>query len=321
VHHAGRRPLIRDRAHAFAHDALLYDGPDDFLEGTLPFLREGLAAGEAMLVAVPQDRIALLRAALTGHADRVCLVDMTRLGRNPAAIISAWRDFLGEIDVRQRPARGIGEPIWDGRSAQEIVECQRHESLLNLAFDDGPPWQLMCPYDTRALPDDVILEARRSHPFVRERGVRRESRDYVAPASVLGPEEDDLPVVPDRAQRLAFTRAEMTDVRRLVSRQALQAGLDEERRADLVLAVSEVASNSVLHGGGDGVLAIWRDADALVCEVRDRGRIADPLVGRARPSPHQRGGHGMWLVNALCDLVQVRALADGNVVRMTLHAR
>jgi hypothetical protein len=29
----------------------------------------------------------------------------------------------------------------------------------------------------------------------------------------------------------------------------------------------------------------------------------------------------MWLVNALCDLVQVRALADGNVVRMTLHAR
>jgi anti-sigma regulatory factor (Ser/Thr protein kinase) len=311
--------VTHDCAHAFAHDALLYAGPESFLEGTLPFIREGLAADEAMLVAVPADRIALLRAALDGDADRVCLVDMTRLGRNPAAIISAWRDFLDDNDPRERPVRGIGEPIWAGRSAEEIVECQRHESLLNLAFDGGPAWQLICPYDTRALPEDVILEARRSHPFVREGGLRRESPEYVAPASVLGPEEDDLPAVPDRAQLLAFSREQMVAVRRLVSAYAREAGLDTERASDLVLAVSELASNSVLHGGGEGLLAIWLDAGSVVCEVRDGGRIADPLVGRARPSPDQRGGHGMWLVNALCDLVQLRSLADGSVVRLTLR--
>jgi hypothetical protein len=39
--------------------------------------------------------------------------------------------------------------------------------------------------------------------------------------------------------------------------------------AALVLAVDEVATNSLRHGGGRGTLRIWRDADAVVCEVRD----------------------------------------------------
>ncbi len=306
-------------AHAFAHEALLYAGSDDFLEGTVPFIQEGVAADEPILVAVPAERLRLLQQALDGDADRVCLVDMTEIGRNPAAIISAWRDFIGQHDLRTRPVRGIGEPIWAGRSAQEIVECQRHESLLNLAFGGGPAWQLICPYDTNALPQAVIDEARRSHPFVREGGARWESGSYVEPASVLGPEEDDLPAAPGEAERVSFGRDDMGTVRRLVSGRARQAGLGPERVADLVLAVSEVATNSVIHGGGEGTLWLWRDADALVCEVRDRGRIGDPLVGRARPSPDQRGGHGMWLVNALCDLVQLRSLADGSIVRVTVR--
>jgi anti-sigma regulatory factor (Ser/Thr protein kinase) len=137
---------------------------------------------------------------------------------------------------------------------------------------------------------------------------------------VLGPEEDDLPAVPEWAERMLFTRENVADVRRLVGRHAADAGVDRERTADLVLAASEVATNSVLHGGGAGTVAVWREDDALVCEIRDGGRIRDPLVGRARPLPTQRGGHGMWLVNALCDLVQVRALTTGNIVRLTLGA-
>ena len=306
-------------AHAFAHDALLYDGLDGFVEETLPFIREGLAAGEPTLVAVPSDRMARLREALDGDADRIFLADMAGLGRNPAAIISAWRDFVGENDAGRRPLRGIGEPIWAGRTAEEIVECQRHESLLNLAFGGGPAWQLVCPYDTGALSEDVIAEARRSHPFVREHGARRPSPEYTAPAGVLAAGEDDLPPVPAEARRLTFGREEIAGLRRIAAAYARDAGLGDDRSADLVLAVSEIATNSVIHGGGAGQLAIWLEPRAVVCEVRDAGRISDPLVGRARPRPEQRGGHGMWLANALCDLVQLRSVAGGSVVRLTVR--
>ena len=306
-------------AHAFAHDALLYDGLDGFVEETVPFIREGLAAGEPTLVAVPADRIARLREALDGEADRIFLADMAQLGRNPAAIISAWRDFLGENDAGRRPLRGIGEPIWAGRTPEEIVECQRHESLLNLAFGGGPAWQLVCPYDAGALPANVISEARRSHPFVREAGVRRPSPEYAPPGCVLAAGEDDLPPAPGGARRLSFGRTDLAGVRRLAAGYARDAGLGDQRCADLVLAVSEVATNSVLHGGGAGSMAIWLEPGAVLCEVRDAGRISDPLVGRARPGPGQRGGHGMWLVNAICDLVQLRSLAGGSVVRLTVR--
>ncbi|HJZ61519.1 MAG TPA: MEDS domain-containing protein, partial [Miltoncostaeaceae bacterium] len=126
--------------YGFAHEALFYGSPEGFLRGTLPFIREGLAADEPVLVAVSAQRIRLLSGVLGPDADRVAFADMAHLGRNPAAIIAAWRDFV-DRDVAARGAgRGIGEPIWPGRAKDEIVEAQHHESLLNLAFGDGPPW-------------------------------------------------------------------------------------------------------------------------------------------------------------------------------------
>ena len=76
--------------------------------------------------------------------------DMSELGQNPARIIPAWRDFVDAGDGQASPRRGIGEPIWVGRSDVELIECQRHESLLNVAFDEAPTWWLLCPYDTSA---------------------------------------------------------------------------------------------------------------------------------------------------------------------------
>jgi anti-sigma regulatory factor (Ser/Thr protein kinase) len=103
-----------------------------------------------------------------------------------------------------------------------------------------------------------------------------------------------------------------------VGRYARAAGLARERTSDLVLATSEAATNSVLHGGGGGTLAIWEEPDALVCEVRDRGQIEDPLVGRARPAPDAPAGRGLWLLNQLCDLVELRSPPDGCVVRFRM---
>jgi anti-sigma regulatory factor (Ser/Thr protein kinase) len=87
--------------------------------------------------------------------------------------------------------------------------------------------------------------------------------------------------------------------------------------ADLVAAASELAANSVAHGGGSGTLRIWRERPRLLVEFEDRGTIAEPLAGRFRPPPTQEGGRGLWLANQLCDLVQIRSSAAlGTTVRL-----
>jgi anti-sigma regulatory factor (Ser/Thr protein kinase) len=83
--------------------------------------------------------------------------------------------------------------------------------------------------------------------------------------------------------------------------------------------VNEVCTNSIRHGGGCGLLRTWVDHRTLICEVVDRGRIEQPLAGRERPDLARAGGLGLWLANQVCDLVQLRAFANGGAVR--LHMR
>jgi anti-sigma regulatory factor (Ser/Thr protein kinase) len=294
----------------FEHEDLFYEGVDGFVDGTLPFLREGLDAGEPMLVAVGPEKIARLRAALGSQADAVEFVDMTVLGRNPGRIISAWWDFVEAHP--DEPIRGIGEPVWAGRGASELVECQLHESLLNVAFAETASFRLLCPYDVGALAEGALHEARCSHPVVDSRA----SSHYRGAERLLSPFQTPLPAPGGPAASSAFDADSLAEVRRTVTDWAARAGLPRVRAADLVLAVSEAAANSIVHGGGHGVLRAWSEDGSLVCEIRDRGRISDPLIGRRRPGLAATAGRGVWLAHQVCDLVQVRSSADGTVVRV-----
>ncbi len=313
-------PALDRRVGVLEHTALLYAGEDGFLEGVLPFVQDGIRAGEPVLAAVSARKIALLRAGLDGAAEHVRFADMGDVGANPARMIPVWAEFVSGHCGAGRAARGISEPIWAGRGADEMVECQRHESLLNLAFADGPAWQLLCPYDTATLGEAVIEEALSSHPHVLQGGIRRRSDRYRSP-DPLAPFEAPLPEPPPSAHELSFDLGSLGEGRRLVYRRSADADLRPPRRDDLVLAVNEILSNSVRHGGGSGLLTIWQEDGRLVCEVRDRGRISDPLAGRRRPATDQTGGRGLWMANQLCDLVQIRSLPDGNVVRLTMRRR
>lgn len=310
---------IPDQDRAFRHEALLYAGHDEFLDGTLPFIRDGLAGDEPTLVVVDAAKIAALRAALGGDADRVHFADMAHVGRNPARIIPRWREFVDEHLRPDRPVRGIGEPIWAGRRAAELVECQAHETLLNIAFADGHAWSLLCPYDIGALLPDVVDEARRSHPVVIRHGARRHSRDYLHAHPSPARFDHPLPPAPAHVQPVTFD-ASMTalrTLRTLVRQHAETCGLDRTATENLTLAANEVAANSLCHGGGQGILRLWREGDAVVCEISDAGQInGPPLLGRQRPTPEQIGGRGLWLANQLCDLVQIRSTPAGTTVRL-----
>jgi len=302
-------------AGTFRHEALLYAGMDEFVEATLPFIRDGVAASEPILVVVGARKIAALTAQLGADAGCVNFKDMAEVGANPARIIPAWNEFVEAHRGAGRPFRGIGEPIYPERSATELIECQRHEALLNVAFDGGPGWRLLCPYDTMALPPDVIEEAHRSHPYL--------ARDHTYATSSLYAEwvpfAAPLPEPPAMRATLTFNGTGLRPVRRLVSTLAARAGFTSGPIADLVLAVNEVAANSLHHGGGVGTLGVWRDGDVLVCEIRDSGHFNDPLADRRRPAPGNDGGRGLWLANQLCDLVQVRSLETGTTVRLHKH--
>ena len=302
---------------AFRHEALFYAGEDEFLDGASAFIRDGLDANEPMLVVVDAHKIEALRAELGRDAKGVTFADMAHVGHNPARIIPAWHDFVSAYASSGRRLRGIGEPIGPRRNAHELIECQRHESLLNLAFADATAFWLLCPYDTEAVDESVIEEARRSHPWVDgdESDVYRDIDEIVAPFDVPLPEPHVEPAM------LAFGRGPLGAVRSFVTRHATAAGLSSAQTADLVVAVNEVATNSLCHGGGRGALRVWREAETVVCEVRDQGFIHDPMVGRRRPATYRHGGRGVWLANQLCDLVQIRSNQSGTVVRMHMHLR
>jgi anti-sigma regulatory factor (Ser/Thr protein kinase) len=116
-------------------------------------------------------------------------------------------------------------------------------------------------------------------------------------------------------------RSDLSQVRALVLHHARQAGLAEGRANDLVLAVSEVAANTLRHTRSPGTLAIWHDEDKVVCEIHDEGTITDPFVGTRKPASGASGGHGLWLVRQVCDLVELTSDANGTTVRMHMALR
>jgi anti-sigma regulatory factor (Ser/Thr protein kinase) len=309
-------PLPAPRPAAFRHDAVFYRGARGFLPAVLPFVAAAVQRDEPVLVAVLPERQEALRSGLGDASERVEFIDMQAAGRNPARIIPVWNDFVARHAAGGKALNGVGEPIWAERTAQEVAECQRHELLLNLAFAEAGPFALICPYDESGLPADVMAAARESHPHVVEDGRRQASCCYHGVAGIDGSDRRPLPAAPEGARQQPFTRDDLASLRHGVEAWALAQEVPGARAADLSLAVHEAAVNSVLHGGGSGILRSWLGDDAAVCEIADAGTLRDPLAGRALPAHGSGGGRGLWLINHLCDLVQMRATPAGLVIRM-----
>jgi anti-sigma regulatory factor (Ser/Thr protein kinase) len=238
---------------------------------------------------------------------------MTTLGRNPAWIIPQVLAFVG---AQAGHVRYVGEPIWAARGPAEVRAAIQNEALINLAFADADA-EILCPYDIAALDPGVIADARRTHPLLLSSGRRLTSPDYAVPFDTLPSRSPQLPVLANGAMYHTY-RTDLSQVRALVLEHARDAGLTESRANDLVLAVSEVAANTLRHTQSSGTLAIWHDRDEIVCEVHDEGTIANPLAGQHRPAPDAPGGHGLWLVRQVCDLVELHSDASGTTIRMHL---
>ena len=291
----------------FTHEALFYRDEDDFLSGTTRFVADGVSRGEPVLVAVPEARIALLRERLDGRADQVHFIDVTEAGRNPGRIIPGVLMAFSASAPQQR-VRMVSEPVWPGRTELEYPACVQHEALINTAFE-GRLGTILCPYDAASLPGHVLEDAMRTHPVVVDGSNRTASEWYTDPAGLADIYNVPLPPPPSSAEEHTFTVGTLAHMRKLVS--AYANWLRREQVEDLVLAVNELATNSILHASGRGVLRMWRENDTVVCEVSDSGTGFPPsFTGLS--------GFGIVMVNLLCDLVRTHTSHSGTTVRVYL---
>ncbi|MDY0814544.1 sensor histidine kinase [Kitasatospora purpeofusca] len=299
----------------FRHSLHPYAGDSEFLNGTMSFIEGALAERETVLVAVDERKSRLLRAELTGPAAAsVSFLDSDALDGNPARLIPAWRERITAAARGGRPVRAVGESRWTGRTAAQSTELRHHERLLNLAFArSSPAWWLLCPYDTGSVDPEALVSARRCHPLLITAGQHGPNGAFVD-----GPYQADRLTGPPAAHEiLSFGPGDLGSVRTLVAGLARRHGLDAARTLDLTLAAGEVATNSLQHGGGSGTVRTWAEDGTLVCDFHDSGHLTDPLAGRVRPAHARPGGRGLWLVQQVCDTVQISSTPwDGTTVRL-----
>lgn len=299
----------------YFHQTAFYGSDEDFLAIVLPFVAEGLDAGEPVVAAFAPANQALLRDALP-HTAKVMFLDGDVHYARPANAIREYSrmitDFMagGAVQVRVTgdvPHPGMGVP-WDWWA--------RYEAAVNVAFADFPLWGL-CPYDTRTTPAEVLGEVWRTHPYIAtpdgDMANPGYSLDGSAPARVWSdPIERTAPVVMLVDPLPSTARAAVAVAGRLT-------GLSDDDTSGLMLAVSEVLSNGILHGRAPTRLRLWTAPDRIVVTVTDQGAgPTDPYIGLmpVNPASAGLGGQGLWLAHQMCSYMTMQRDAMGFTVRM-----
>ncbi|MFZ0905775.1 MAG: anti-sigma factor RsbA family regulatory protein [Mycobacterium sp.] len=296
----------------FDHAALLYHSEREYVDWLARFISEGLDRAQPVLVAVPGDRLASLRTALGDAAADVTMADIMEFGRNPGRILAVQLAF-----VERHPGqhiRIIAEPLWAGRSAFEHSACMQHEALANIAFA-GLDVTGLCPYDASCLGESVLADVRLTHPQIWRAGSRNHSPEYALDAAL---DQCNQPLATNPAA-VTFTVGEAADLagaRKCGDRYGRLLGMSADRVADLLLVATELATNSLDHAGGACRLAFWYEAGHVVCEARDMGLWTDPLAGRRPPAGKGLGPYGLFVVNAIADLLRTHTTSAGT----TIHA-
>lgn len=315
------------------HQGLVYGSDEEFLASTVPFCLDGLHADDAVLAVTTDTNIDLLRQGLGDAARQVEFIAADLWYRTPGRTLSAYHRYVEKhtADGGHRRVRVIGEPVWHGRDALETAEWTRYESAINIAFAPCPAW-IVCPYDTRSLPEPVVRDARRTHPQLVTGPGASASDHYLAPTAPDGAWDREVATLPAHGRDAAGVRfgADLGTARAFVSRTATALGMSPAGAGRLVLAVNEVTTNAVQHGAGHGRVAVGRSGHRIVCDVTDSGRTGTDRTGTDRtrtdwyagylpPDPSQPRGHGLWAVRQLCDLVEIDARRDGTTVRLHMN--
>ncbi|MFB9909617.1 anti-sigma factor RsbA family regulatory protein [Allokutzneria oryzae] len=302
---------------AFVHQACFYGSNDEFLAMAVPFVEDGLARNEPVLAAVTAANIDVLNEALGSCADDVEYADTAYFGRRPPQRVASFDRYWKR---RSTPAaehvRILAEPVWFGRSRQEVVEWKRLESGLNSILAATNIW-MICPYDTRVVDPAIIADARRTHPAHVQGHAAHTCPEFVEPQEFAARcDADPLPPPPARAAALPFT-GDLRSVREFATTQADVLGLTGGAISLWTVAVGEIAGYVASHGSGRAAVRVWAHRGNLVCEVHDPGgRLPDRFLGYRPPAVEPEPGDELWFPFQVCEHVDIRSGAAGYTVRL-----
>ena len=303
-----------------AHRGLLYGSEEEFLAGTLPFIRDGLERGDPIRIATTDRNAGWLRAALGVDVRHVAFCDSSQRCRHPVRALAALHDVVQTVSAGGQRLRIIREPWWTACTPQESKEWARHESIVNAALALANA-ALVCAYDTCVVDPDVLDNVARTHPELVGNGGSQPNPSYANPA-VFNTEcnRSPLPELPPPTLWLRFRQLDqLAALRAFVTSHAIQTGAATQYVEQFVQAVDEVTTNAIQHGGGSGVLQIWADPQAMTCEVSDTGTgLGDPLAGYLPPGRIAVRGRGLWIARQFSDLIELHSDSAGTTVRLHL---
>jgi len=305
---------------SYTHEALFFDSRRALLEAAVPWLREGLQAGEDVALVCSDENNAALADAL-GPDPHVMVLPRTRIYHRAVDAVAFYHDlFTARVAAGQPRVRLVGEVGFDTRPQGHDEWC-RYEAVCNHALAPLPLWSL-CAYNTQALPRPLLDTAWVTHPWLRAGGERARNGDFVQPARLLG--SLARPLEPPAAEAATVTLTELGELpglRRWLQTRLADAQVGTEAAENAVLAVDEVAANGLRHGRPPVHVALWLTPARAVCDITDRGAgIIDPLAGYTPPDPVRllEGGVGLWMTRRLCEDVTTGRTATGFTVRLTL---
>lgn len=298
----------------FFHETAFYGTDDDFLAHAVPFLENGLRAGEPSVVACTEQNTALLRAVL-GSAGVIYRPGADQYSR-PSDAISSYRDLFREhtADGAQQmrvvgdvPHPGVGAP-WDWWA--------RYEAAANLAYAEFPVWGL-CPYDTRTTPAEVLADVVRTHPNIATAPGTHEVNPGYREGLAASPQVPDA--LEGTAPAVDLVARSASAVREAVSTAIGGISLTEDGAHDVVYAASEVVTNGLTHGVAPVRFRLWADESRVVVAVTDQGcGPSDPLTGLVPTTETLSAGLGLWILHRTCDYVSMGRDADGFTVRVSI---
>ena len=297
------------------HEAGFYGSDIEFRALIAPFVEEGIAAGEPVIIGYDDRKNALVRSWLTDPSAVTFLADGSVYAA-PARAIAAYRQLF-----EFHAARGAGQIRITGEvphpgNGGSFEGWDRYEAAVNTVWQDFPVWGL-CLYDIATAPAAVLDAAERTHPRIVSSSGKRRASDRYQDISVF----EGLPFAPDPLEETAPV-IELADRSPAEARQALtQIGhgrVPDATLDDLLIGVSEAVSNALLHGRPPATVRVWVTPDRIVINVHDQGHgPADPLAGLVPgPSSTAHAGLGLWLMHQLDIDVALKHADDGFTVRL-----
>ncbi|MDY7102327.1 MAG: sensor histidine kinase [Actinomycetota bacterium] len=284
----------------YVHEHAIYDTDDELVDIVVPFLRDGIAAGEPTIVGGSARTVRLIRRAVGDLAVQFVPRGDPR-ERRPGPTLRAYHSiFTDLVAAGATRVRVVGDVPHPGVGA-DWHGWFRHEAAANVAFAPLPVWGI-CHYDTRITPAAVLDDVRCTHPFAADRtGGHNPEPGFVEPgAFVAGHPLRRAPSLrasdPDHELEDPSPAELRAAVRRMADDVLARGAID-----DLPLAATEILANALEHGRSPTVARLWVGSNDVVVGVADAGPgPSDPLAGLVPPPPGRPGGRGLWIAHQLC---------------------